>query len=81
MTDAQTAEVALETVAECRIWASSYRQMGFKEYARYLSHNADAAERWLAKAALLKPRSGLHPVYDHAQPVGEVSAVDPARSL
>ena len=51
MTNAQMIEVALETASECRIWASRYRQMGFKAYARYLSKNADAAERWVVKAA------------------------------
>jgi len=42
-------DAALETASECRKWASIYRQIGFKELAKWLLENAKAAERWATK--------------------------------
>jgi hypothetical protein len=48
-------DVAIETIANCRLHASRYRQMGFIWYADWLLENARNAERWLVKAGKVYP--------------------------
>lgn len=48
MTDHERAEWALTEADAMKIKASEARQMGFKELARWLDKNADAARRWAA---------------------------------
>ena len=42
-------EKALEEAEELRQKAAEYRQMGFKELARFCNDQAKKAERWAAK--------------------------------
>ena len=41
--------MALEEAEELRQKAAEYRQMGFKELARFCNDQAKKAERWAAK--------------------------------
>ena len=42
-------EFALKEADRMRILASQYRQMGFKELARWLRKNADDAMKWVGR--------------------------------
>jgi hypothetical protein len=44
---------ALNEADRYRILASEYNQLGFKELARWLRKNADAAMKWGAKSNLI----------------------------
>jgi hypothetical protein len=45
-------ECAMETISACRLEASVLRQTGmFPELAKFLTNNANEAERWLARSS------------------------------
>ena len=59
-------EVAMETISNCRLAASQYRQMAtasngsriaisLNTYADWLTNNAKEAEKWLVKAGKVYP--------------------------
>lgn len=49
MTDGKQREFALSKAGRMRMLASELKQMGFKETARFLAKNADAAMKWAAR--------------------------------
>ena len=51
MTDEEAREFALRESDRMKILASEYRQMEFKELARWMQKNAEGALRWAARPA------------------------------
>ena len=51
MPNEQDQDRALRESDRMRILASEYKQMGFKELAKWLRKNADAAMKWSASDA------------------------------
>jgi len=49
MSDLEQRERALREADRMNILASQYRQLGFKELARYLKKNAENALKWAAR--------------------------------
>ena len=49
MTDAEEREWALTEADRMTILASAYKQLGFKELARWLKTQADGALKWAAR--------------------------------
>lgn len=49
MSDSEQREAALREADRMRILASQYKQLGFKELARFLNKNAEAALKWAAR--------------------------------
>lgn len=49
MSDDKQRETALDEADRMRVLASEARQLGFRELARFLIRNADAAMKWAAR--------------------------------
>jgi hypothetical protein len=54
MTEPEAKEIALVESDRMRIQASIYRQMGFKELARFLDKNAEAALKFASGSIVVK---------------------------